>query len=83
MILQVDYPPSQDASHHQDDITFLVAHPELKLQFSTFAGKEDNPRNSVKQIGGVFVSQKQLRNSNKKVRKGWHSHNTGCKEQIW
>ena len=29
-----DQPPAQDASHHQDDMTFLVGNPNLNLHLS-------------------------------------------------
>ncbi len=35
-------PLSQDASHHQDDITFLVGDP-YKPSFATVIGRGDNP----------------------------------------
>ena len=38
----LELPPTQDSSHHQDDIPFLVGNP-YKPSFVTVTGRGDNP----------------------------------------
>ena len=49
-------PPSQDASDHQDDITFLVGDP-YKPSFATVTGREDNPRFDPIICGVLYLNE--------------------------
>ena len=37
------YLPTQDASHHQDDITFFIGNPELNLYMPLLLGERVDP----------------------------------------
>ena len=48
-------PPAQDASHHQDDITFLVGYPGIPINLHFSHSYWEGGQPNLKMICGVFL----------------------------